>query len=223
MDRKLSWEMVLYYSFSMTSKTGIAFPNGNSGRVYPLTTNKERRRAYKDIKERLNSYPTETRKKSLNKVLENLKVDSAGIYSVLFPNWQEVRELSKSGLIEIESHTINHYRLTDIPEKAAKKEIEESKHRIEQELNQPVAHFCYPDGFFSDKVKEMVKAAGYQTALAVTSRDGTKGLNTPQEDPYELKRIYISNQPYVCVFAVQVAGILAMVRNIARRFLGKIS
>jgi hypothetical protein len=66
-------------------------------------------------------------------------------------------------------------------------------------------------------VKEMVRAAGYSTGLAVTCSQGKKGLNSLREDPYELKRIYVSNQPHLCVFALQVSGIADSLRNIFRR------
>lgn len=221
MDGKLPWERSLYYSLSMTSKTELTISGKTFKKVFSLDSSSERRRVYNEIREIINIYPPETRERALDKVVEDLEVSRDGICPALFLNWEEIKELSASGLIEIESHTINHYRLTRIPEEEAKKEIEESKQRIEQELSQPVAHFCYPDGLFSDKIKQMVKTAGYETGLAVSSHDGTKGLNTTHEDLYELKRIYISNQPFCCVFAAQVAGILDTIGGIAKRFLGK--
>ena len=216
-DANLAWERVLYYAFSMTNKTRFSLSEEYDKKVYYLNDSYERRKTYEETKRILNSCPMEKRERTFNEILNKLQVYPSDIYLRLFPDWQEIRELSKSGLVEIESHTVNHQRLTDIYETEAKREIEESKSRIEQQLRRPVTHFCYPDGLFSERIKHMVQTAGYETGLAVSSRNGTKGLNTLHDDPYELKRIYISNQPFICVFALQVSGILGAIVNVAKR------
>ena len=61
----------------------------------------------------------------------------------------------ESSLIEFGSHTLTHPRLTDIAIDEAEKEIFESKKRIEEILNIRVDSFCYPNGYYNDKIKEL--------------------------------------------------------------------
>jgi peptidoglycan/xylan/chitin deacetylase (PgdA/CDA1 family) len=76
------------------------------------------------------------------------------------------------GLFEIGAHTITHPRdLRDISEEEAWKEISESKVIIEKITGLPVTKFCYPRGRYDDKIKELVKKAGFKEARL------TKGMS----------------------------------------------
>ncbi|MGD1096408.1 MAG: polysaccharide deacetylase family protein [Bryobacteraceae bacterium] len=100
--------------------------------------------------------------------------------------WDEVREMASHG-IEFGAHTRTHPILSKLAgPNDVLDEIEGSKHRVEEELNTEVLHFCYPNGSRADfaGVIEQVRQAGFRTA--VTSEPGVNRLDT---SPYELKRI----------------------------------
>jgi len=67
---------------------------------------------------------------------------------------------------EIGSHTLYHNFLTFISEEQAKQEIIESKSIFEKKYKQKIDSFCYPRGYYSDSIKDIVKKAGYKTARA---------------------------------------------------------
>ncbi len=82
--------------------------------------------------------------------------------------WDQIREMDKSGVFEIESHTLTHPELPKLSHKKMKKELEESKKILEEKIEKPIEFFCYPYGRYS---KEIVKEAGYKGAF--TTHYGT--------------------------------------------------
>jgi peptidoglycan/xylan/chitin deacetylase (PgdA/CDA1 family) len=98
--------------------------------------------------------------------------------------WEQLRELAASGL-EIGSHTVTHPILTRVPADRLRRELEQSRGRLEDMLGRPVTSFCYPNGAYNRIVRDAVERAGYR--LAVTS---DLGLNDPTIDPLALRRIH---------------------------------
>lgn len=65
---------------------------------------------------------------------------------------------------EIGAHTLNHVTLTHIGEEEAKKQIYESKKRLEKIIDSPVTSFAYPKGIYDKNHVKMVKDANYLCA-----------------------------------------------------------
>jgi len=102
-----------------------------------------------------------------------------------FMSWEEIKELSDSGIITIGSHTMSHFWLLGSDDKFLKKEIVDSKAVIENKLGKKVDLFCYPMGSFDAKSKKAVKDAGYVCAVS------TNPASSPT-DVYAIKRVKIS-------------------------------
>ncbi|MGH7773433.1 MAG: polysaccharide deacetylase family protein, partial [Candidatus Binatia bacterium] len=105
-----------------------------------------------------------------------------------FLSWEEVREMSSSGLIFFGSHTARHAILTTLTEEEAQAELKKSRdilvsHKV---VDATFIPFSYPNGNFSGRLSEIVREAGYH--LAVTTR---YGWNHWEENPYTLRRIAI--------------------------------
>jgi peptidoglycan/xylan/chitin deacetylase (PgdA/CDA1 family) len=98
-------------------------------------------------------------------------------------SWEEIREMSENG-IEFGAHTVSHPRLTKIPLKKAREEIELSKREIEEKLGKEVKCFAYPYGDYNEKIIELVKEAGFACAAAGYPSPISKRTNT-----YKLGRI----------------------------------
>jgi peptidoglycan/xylan/chitin deacetylase (PgdA/CDA1 family) len=94
-----------------------------------------------------------------------------------------VREWLAAGH-EIGSHTLTHPFLTRISLPQAAEEISASKKRLEDRFGMAVRHFCYPYGDWNPAVRDLVIAAGYDTACTTDF-----GINTAQTHRFELKRI----------------------------------
>ncbi len=97
-------------------------------------------------------------------------------------SWNEIINLSNSGLVEIGSHTIDHLQLSGLSESNQKFQIFESKKILENKLGKPVLSFAYPYGKFNQISINLVRQAGYNNATGVNgsefqSLDGIFTLN----------------------------------------------
>jgi peptidoglycan/xylan/chitin deacetylase (PgdA/CDA1 family) len=85
--------------------------------------------------------------------------------------WDQVRQLDSSGLITIGGHTVDHENLATLPPDMQRAEIFDSKIGIEREIGHPIRHFAYPYGAYNPTTIQLVREAGYATA--VTTLPGT--------------------------------------------------
>jgi peptidoglycan/xylan/chitin deacetylase (PgdA/CDA1 family) len=102
---------------------------------------------------------------------------------------EEVVRLAEGGLVEIGAHTVNHPVLSELSETEQRKEIKDSKARLEEILGHAVSSFAYPFGGRPDYTVESVSAAkeaGFDCACANFS--GAVQSNT---DRFQLPRILI--------------------------------
>lgn len=84
----------------------------------------------------------------------------------------------------LESHSVSHADLTQLHGAKLRRQLRESRRRLERLFDVPVDFFCYPGGIYTRRVKLAVRRAGY---LAAT---GTRfGAATPR-DLFSLPRIY---------------------------------
>lgn len=83
---------------------------------------------------------------------------------------EQVKEIIKSGLVEIGSHTLDHADLRSLPAAEARRQIADNKRELEGKFGIPVETFAYPYGRYATSTPELVKEAGY--TAAVTTRPG---------------------------------------------------
>ncbi|MDP3790623.1 MAG: polysaccharide deacetylase family protein [Candidatus Omnitrophota bacterium] len=107
-----------------------------------------------------------------------------------YMSWKELREVSDSGLVMVESHTASHPWLPTISvdEKKLHEEIIGSKEIFEYGLRKKVDYICYPNGGFNDLVKETARLAGYEGAFT-TNPDKKSAIN----DIYAIRRLKMSS------------------------------
>ena len=82
--------------------------------------------------------------------------------------WDQLREMHKSGLITVASHTVNHLNMTTLKDAEIEKEVTESKKVLEKELGISIDYFTYPEGDFTERAKDKIKNAGYKAALSMS-------------------------------------------------------
>jgi peptidoglycan/xylan/chitin deacetylase (PgdA/CDA1 family) len=101
--------------------------------------------------------------------------------------WNEIREMSRSGML-IGAHTLTHPNLPGLPPEAAEAEVAGSKALIEGKAKVAVHHFAYPNGrgtsHFNDAVREIVREAGFLTSVTSIS-----GPVHQADDLFTLKRL----------------------------------
>ena len=103
------------------------------------------------------------------------------------PNFMEtsqIKEIAKSGLIEIGAHTVNHAYLKGLPYGKAFFEINKSKEELSLLIGSPIVSFAYPYGGFDNQSIEIVKKSGFKTAVTTMP-----GIEATQKNMYFLSRI----------------------------------
>ncbi len=101
-------------------------------------------------------------------------------------SWAQLKEMSDAGM-EIGSHTLSHAHLKALAHNEAVKEVADSKKLLEQRLGKSVFAFAYPFGEYNSDVTDMVKKAGYKTAVTIAA-----GYNQRADALYQLHRIRVS-------------------------------
>lgn len=80
---------------------------------------------------------------------------------VPFCTWQELTEMSDSGLVELAAHGFEHHNLAD-PNTSLEKEVNASKQLIEEKCNTSVRGFIYPFGKCSkERHQQVLKTYDY--------------------------------------------------------------
>ena len=101
---------------------------------------------------------------------------------------RQIKEMLKSGLLEIGAHTLSHLNLVLAKEAVMEREIISSKRLLEEKFGIPIKYFSYPYGSFNQKIENSVKAAGYQSAVTTT-----KGVFYEKNSLYRLPRLRPGN------------------------------
>lgn len=82
--------------------------------------------------------------------------------------WDRLRTVADRG-VEIGSHTRTHPHLRRLSDRELEVEVSESRAEFEKELGRPCRFFAYPYGEEDERVREAVRAAGYEAAFALQS------------------------------------------------------
>lgn len=90
--------------------------------------------------------------------------------------WQ-LKEIVASGLVEIGAHTMDHSYLTGLPLKRVQYEVEESKKYLEKNFNISVNSFAYPYGAFDNSTIDVVRRAGFRSAVTTIPGIFTLDIN----------------------------------------------
>jgi peptidoglycan/xylan/chitin deacetylase (PgdA/CDA1 family)/GT2 family glycosyltransferase len=113
-------------------------------------------------------------------------------------DWDEARALDRQGF-RVESHGVTHADLRDAPAEQARCEVAESRRHLEAHLGRPAALFAYPYGHYGAEAMREVERAGYRAAFSVD-----RGLNTLRTGRYAMRRVVISGDDSILMFALKV-------------------
>ncbi len=101
---------------------------------------------------------------------------------------ESLKALDTDPLCTIGAHTVSHPRLDTLPPEKQREEIIQSKQELESILEHPVRHISYPHGAYNADTLDIVKSAGFYSALCAWGGNIRKGDTTLLELPrIELK------------------------------------
>ena len=128
------------------------------------------------------------------KALVYVVVDRLGKVSDWHPG-EPKQLLSKAQILEMHrhgvqfgSHTSSHANLISIDPYSVRREVSDSKKRLEDMLGTKVDKFAYPWGLLNEAVRAAVADAGYSTAVTIVSR------LSKWDDPLRIPRIGLSER-----------------------------
>src|SRR5262245_35249322 len=125
-------------------------------------------------------------------------------------NWDEVAEMARNR-ISFGSHSSTHAILTQESADDVDRELCDSLHDLRDHRVNYVPVFCYPNGNYSTKIVDQVKAAGYQAA--VCSEAGWE-THAPR-NLFALRRVAIHNDvsETIPLFALRLSGLDELLRR----------
>jgi len=179
---EVPWFDRLAHGLKRSVAASVGTPWGNELDLAEVPT---RLRAMGRALEHLKRLPDEERHRQLEALLVALGVTDQRSFKNLMLSWDDVHALRGLGFT-IGAHTVNHPILSRVSPQRAWTEILGARTMIESACGTAPRAFAYPNGGaedYTETVKRLVREAGF--TCAVTTRFG---LNTPNTNPWELRR-----------------------------------
>ncbi|RNB87205.1 polysaccharide deacetylase family protein [Brevibacillus fluminis] len=101
-----------------------------------------------------------------------------------YMSWQQLGEMNKSGLVDLESHTVHHHNTRKITDAEFRTELVDSKQELESHLNKKIVIFAFPFGESKPSSAAILQESGYRIAFSTN-----KGLAHYPDGKYRLKRL----------------------------------
>lgn len=183
------WTNVIYYYFYLTHKNQVhlKLPDGTTAGCR-WNTPAEKQKCILQLNQKLKKIPQDEMPKVLSVLATALEIaknpDPVDLMPML--TWQQVQELQESELFTIGSHTVNHPILSGCSPDVQKKELIDSKARIEYETQKPCNLLAYPNGQPGDitrETTELARSVGYSAAFMFTPETpfpGNAAFNAPR-------------------------------------------
>lgn len=175
-----------------------------------LSNNHSRKKCYSDLYFKLISINQDRREM----ILENLErglgeqlclTDRvADKYQPL--SWYEIKEMLKSKIISIGSHSRSHAILSRSGMEQINNELVYSRKIIEERAGVNCELFSYPNGALGDFnriTRDALKGAGYKCGLVAVA-----GFNDKHSDIFELRRFYVDTQKDIIFFIMTITGVI---------------
>lgn len=111
-----------------------------------------------------------------------------------YMNWDQIKEIQKSGLVTFEGHSVTHPNLAGMSYDSAYKQLVDSKHVLQSQTGYPVNFVAYPFGSTNGSVQAAAQKAGYVGGV------GT-GYGKAYNPSMNMRRIKVSGSWNISQFA----------------------
>lgn len=101
--------------------------------------------------------------------------------------WDDLRAIRHAG-IEIGSHGHRHIELDAVPATVAESDVRRSRDALTEQGLHPRS-FCYPFGYASRRVRNIVARAGFTNACVVG-----RGLASSEQDVFRVRRLVVDHR-----------------------------
>ena len=199
--RQPAWPDVLFHDVARTRRESLVFHD----REFSLRTNLERADVASVLSQTLKDLPDperEERLQELRAMLGPSEVEADSPQATL--NWNEIEELSRTGLIDFGTHTHLHPILARCSRGRQYEEIRTSCAIVRERLGR-CDLFAYPNGRaedFTAETKEILRELGF--LCGVSTREG---LNRIGADLMDLKRVAVGYDTLGSSFRLRMLGV----------------
>jgi ubiquinone/menaquinone biosynthesis C-methylase UbiE/peptidoglycan/xylan/chitin deacetylase (PgdA/CDA1 family) len=175
---------------------------------YDVSTRENKIHADTQIREYAKSIPDSDREVLVNDIVGQCgaelrgNVDTAEVYSPL--TWDQIREMAKSGLVTVGSHTKSHAIASRITKEEFREELEISKKIIEDKLGISCEWFAYPNGKrkdFSADFSKIIEQSGFKGSLSTEMKFCDKNM-----DVFAIPRIALDETNDMARFFFTISG-----------------
>jgi peptidoglycan/xylan/chitin deacetylase (PgdA/CDA1 family) len=130
--------------------------------------------------------------------------------------WDQLRQMRRSGLVEIGSHSYDHVADQCLPAAQAREDEAKAKAALEANLGTEITTYAYPYGAYSERAARMLQALGYRGAVGIVYR-----LNEfKADDVFNLRRVYVSQSSALpLMFRFMLSGYYVPTRALLLRAL----
>jgi len=183
--------------------------------VFRLHTPRDQASAFRTISQWLKQQAPDAQRRMLAQL--RAQTDAVFSYDQDVLTWDEVRELDRHPLITLAAHTVNHPALAAIDAAAVRREMAQSRARLEQELGHPVPYFAYPYGSEAEAAqREFELCAAALFRFAVTTRPAHWHPDH-RAHLFALPRIMVEYHDTLEDFRFKLSGLDAFLRQKGRR------
>lgn len=84
-----------------------------------------------------------------------------------YMTWEQLKEMESSGTITVESHTLTHPKLEELPDDEIRVELLNSKNLLEENLGHPIEFLAYPTGTYNLHIAGIAQDLGYKGAFTI--------------------------------------------------------
>lgn len=182
------WTDALEAAILSTSETCLNLKQMKPPLIFRLESDSERLNCLKIIKSTCKQISNCERDLIVSEVLT--KLGDGNVPDALlsdFMDWDQVREMNKSHLIDFGAHTVDHVSLTKVSSNEMHHQIKRSLDDVATEVGQDVRLFSYPEGQqtdYDETVIGVLKDLNLKHAPSAIA--GTNRLH--ETDPFALRR-----------------------------------
>lgn len=218
-DGKMLWTDRLLSALALTDAAQLTIEWGNETRTLDLRGDLRKIEANRSLLAACKALPQRERVAMVERVIAQLGVAESRLPGA----WVDQRPLEATELkrlpelgIEVGSHTCSHPIVSRLDDSDMKRELEESRRRIEGAVGRPCIEFAYPNGGvgdFDERAQRRVREAGYRCAVTTLKRRVSQC-----DGCFEIPRCTLThNEITTAEFAAEVSGFPGALRAMKRR------
>ena len=206
------WTTELQLLIERTRATSVDLSAIGLG-VRSLGTQRERAATTFDANEALKRLPRAERVRAIDDIrvaLGAVAADDDGAFAIL--DWDEIREMSATGLVTFGGHTVHHEILSQLSDEDVSSEVAASVSATLALGTGASSTFAYPNGRWRDfdpRAVAALRSAGCSAAVTTVS-----GLNAPDTERYALRRIVVGDRMSLADFKLKTSGFTSALRRV---------